>query len=400
MTIYRAAISTLALLVLSVSALAQERRESTSEKERYVVSAKAGALSYLQGHVTYKSGSAEWKALAVGHSLIAGDIVRTEGDGLAEVLLNPGAYIRISPNTELALIESQIRRLEFNLLKGSAIVEASIVVGWITIATPAARFAIVTAGLFRFNVAENGETVAIARWGRIIIDGKTITAGEARALSGGVRLAQGSRVAIQSGLQTLSIVGDKKGLDTFDSWSRNRARTIIASNKSLRNKRILSGAAASMLGSVWVYNDFFSCYTFLPGFYNVYSAYGYRYEIVDPRGNYGWSNLQKTGYCTNCSPKNYDIPMILDELNGHVLPGPGGYPGSQNGGSQNRGYPGSAIPGGYSSGGGYSGVGPSGPSGGSGMPNGVPQAPAAQPPTIAVPERPIQNEPARPRDYR
>jgi hypothetical protein len=64
---------------------------------------------------------------------------------------------------------------------------------------------------------------------------------------------------------------DKDAVDEFDSWSFNRAETLMAANYSALRRSSLRSAFT--LG--WYFDPFFNCYTFIPGGGLYFSPYGF-----------------------------------------------------------------------------------------------------------------------------
>jgi hypothetical protein len=62
---------------------------SGQNREKFVISAKAGGVNAVSGRAELRSApNAEWQLLNVTDDLRAGDDVRTDRDGLVEMLLN------------------------------------------------------------------------------------------------------------------------------------------------------------------------------------------------------------------------------------------------------------------------------------------------------------------------
>src|SRR5436190_17433739 len=147
---------TLLLVVILISAISvaaddKKKTSSTDEQSLYIVSAKSGIISLIDGEATLKRGAGSWEALLEGDELKAGDVVKTGATGRMEILLNPGTYLRIAENSEFAFPDVSNFRLNLKLLKGTAILEASVVDVSIKFNTPQYLFTITQSGLYRFN---------------------------------------------------------------------------------------------------------------------------------------------------------------------------------------------------------------------------------------------------------
>jgi len=306
---------TLAVLLTASSVLAQKRNPlPIEEQNKYVVSARAGVISLVEGRATVKGEAkpASSETLLVGDELHLSDIVTTGSASRIEVLLNPGCYLRMGENSALAYLFDGFTNNRIKLLRGSAVLEVSAIDGFVRVETPKTNFEIVREGLYRFNVADNGKSEVAVRKGRALF-GKTAIKGGKRAI------VEGETVAITS--------FNKKEADELDDWSRDRAKTLIASNRQLSSS-LMRRSLYSLSGNVWVYDPFCRCYTFLPYTQGFTSPYGWNYAVCNPywwrygpRNNEGWS-----GGGSGASGGS-----------GGSQPGTGGNSGSGGGGSHSGG---------------------------------------------------------------
>lgn len=292
-------IASMALLVFSIAgpALAQERTViPAQERNQYLVSIKAGAVNMVEGNVTFRREGGEWDPLIAGESLSDGYGVKTGSDGRAEILLNPGSFLRLSENTEIIFVDTSLDRLKVRLVSGSAYVEAA--VGDqepslpVTIVTPQSDLYIMKGGLYRFNVAEGQRSEALVRRGRLMMPARSslpagkqnwvsIPRGPSNKVIRAIAISEGKKVIIEGDEQSV-LAFNKKDEDEFDLWSKDRAKTLIAANKKLaRNKSL--GLISS---SAWVFNPFFGSYCFLPRYNGFSSPYGGRYSAC----NNPWRN--------------------------------------------------------------------------------------------------------------
>jgi hypothetical protein len=283
MRVSRITITLAAVLLSAGSSLAQNRKPlPLDEQNKYVVSARAGVVSLVEGRATAKgeANPTVVEVLAVGDELRMSDTVATGAGSRIEILLNPGCYLRLGENSEFVFLFDGFTSNKVKLLRGSAVLEASAVDGFLRVETPKAKFDIVREGLYRFNVAENGKSEVAVRKGRALA-GKTSIKGGKRAI------VEGETVVLAS--------FNKKEADELDDWSKDRARTLIASNRQLSNS-LMRRSLYSLVGNSWVYDPFCRCYTFLPYTQGFSSPYGWSYAVCNPywwhygpRNNRGWS---------------------------------------------------------------------------------------------------------------
>jgi FecR protein len=271
----------LPLFLLSVSLVLACSLVSLGQttRDKFVISAKAGGINAITGGATVTSrGETGWQQLMITDDLNSGDRVRTDGDGRVEILLNPGAYLRLGGNSEVELLDNSLANLEVRLLRGTAIVEATGADGLelnIGISTPHTRLAIVRQGLYRLNVVPDDATELIVRKGRVILsDSHTKVKG-------------GNKVIFSAtNVSVAKLTDEDKKKDDVENWSKDRAQALAKANQRITN-RILNTAFASFrdpffpfdnraLG-IWFFNPRVGCYTFLPFYLGLGSPYGSYY---------------------------------------------------------------------------------------------------------------------------
>jgi hypothetical protein len=270
----------MAILLSAIAVAADKKKAASSEDQSlYVVSAKSGVVSIIDGEVTFKRGTSVWESLLEGDELKAGDVIKTGATGRVEILLNPGTYLRIAENSEFAFPDLASFKLKLSLLKGTAILEASVIDVSIKFTTPQYMFTITRDGLYRFNATDDGKSEVMVRKGRIIV--------------AGAEIKEGKKVVIENGPPAI-LPFDKKVVDNFDTWSKTRAQTIIATNKQLSNSRMKNSLVAGFSRGAWVYDPWARSYTFLPGWGGFSSPYGFSYRTCNPywynNNPYGNSN--------------------------------------------------------------------------------------------------------------
>ena len=166
--------------------------------------------------------------------LTSGDTIELD-DGHAELVLIPGYYLRLSAHTTVRLWDLSRDNLKIEITSGSAIIEIPIedsmqspsrylelkdrFFNIVTLITPGGEFAIFKAGGYRFDVTSNRESRVRLWKGAVAVGGHILKDGTASVLAGAVSLDP----------------GDKSVDDAFDKWSRERAATLIQSNKSLKH---------------------------------------------------------------------------------------------------------------------------------------------------------------------
>jgi hypothetical protein len=251
-------------------------------REEHFVSARAGGVNFVSGEVTFRrAGRDAWQQLATTDELKSGDAVRTGANGRAEILLNPGSYLRLGENSEFELTDASLDTLRLKLLRGSALVEAA---GFddagfaVALDTPQTRVSLIRSGIYRFNVSAAGATEVFVRKGRALV-------GRERAL---VKEGMSARVTAAGSVDVAKF--DKKEKDALDLWGKERAEEIARVTRKLQLKQVNAafarnpwngfyGSNNNNLFGVWLYSPRFGCYSFLP-FYQWVSPYGYTSDFI------------------------------------------------------------------------------------------------------------------------
>jgi len=280
-------LSTAFILCCSIVNLAQDR-------EKFVISAKAGGINAITGQASVHSGgNADWHQLMITDDLNAGDRVRTAYDGRVEILLNPGSYLRVGGNSEVELSNNTLANLEVRLLRGTAIVEATGADGLelnISISTPHTKLAIVRQGLYRLNVVPGAATELIVRKGRVILSDS-----HTKVKGGNKVVFSSTNVLVAKLTKEEKKVKDREEVDV---WSKERAQTLAKANRRISDRMVNSAFASYRISDpfsngrfgLWFYNSRIGCYTFLPFFYGWGSPYGSSYTTSIYYSGYSYSN--------------------------------------------------------------------------------------------------------------
>ena len=335
---------------------------NAQNRERFGISAKAGGVNAVSGQVMVKRTGQAPQLLTSQDDLDSGDVVNTGSGSQAEILLNPGTYLRLSEDTEFELVDNSLDSLLVKLNKGSAIIEATgpgEVELRIPIITQQKKMTIVRAGIYRINVRP-GVTELFVWKGRMALSGDRDDI-----------IKSGKKITFSSAGQSIAKL-EKAEKDQFDDWSKLRGETLARANVKL-STRALNGYLASSAWArpdarfgrwgLWTWSAFSSCYTFLPFYGGWGSPYGRDYGLYAP-WRYG--------------PYGYYYPGA----NRQQAYNPGGVTNSNSGGSSNRSSSGGPT---WSTGGATitSLPGNGGSSGGSSV-----SAPVSRPPSQAGPRDP------------
>ena len=268
----------LGLIIVLTSAVAfsqqEDRRTVAAASSLYVISAKAGGVNYVEGKVAVSRKNGKSGFLLKTDKLEIGDVVSTGAEGKAEILLNPGSFVRLGPNTNFEFTTTSLDDLQLKLSDGSAMFEV-ITDDSFTFAvnTPKAKFYIVKSGVYRIDVLDDG-TRKIEVW-----KGKAQLA-DATELKGG-------RQATLSGNQATIVKFDRDDRDELETWSKTRAKDLAKINARLQNSAFRTSLMSSYYRTrwslydsfgLWVYDVSNGFHCFLPFGYGWSSPYGYYYR--------------------------------------------------------------------------------------------------------------------------
>jgi hypothetical protein len=209
-----------------------------------------------------------------------GQTLATE-DGRAEVLLTPGAFLRLSENSSFRMTSGSLSDTRLEVLSGSAMVEVEELLkdNAITLQAGDTAISLRKHGLYRID-AEGAVRFRVYDGEAVITAGdQAITAKKGRVVELGATLAASKF--------------DTEITDPFYRWSERRAGYVATANVSSA-RSVLGGVPGSFLSSLqsgWTYNPWFGMYTYVPlnGFayspfgYAIYSPVTVQYVVIQPR---------------------------------------------------------------------------------------------------------------------
>ncbi len=272
-------ILTLCFSVISISIAQNRRGASILVSDIYKISANAGGVNLVDGKVTAVRKNGKSGLVIKGETIIAGDIVTTSANGKAEILLNPGSYLRLSENSEFEFTNSSLDNLQIKLTRGSAIMEVitnsddGFVVG---VQTPQNKSFIVDSGVYRFDVLADG-TSQVEVWKGKVQTGTTKSS-----------IVKGGKTATFKDSQVSVAKFDRDKKDTFEIWSKARAKDLSVANAGLIDR---TGLRSSLMSGfygrswnafdsygVWVLNMRNGGWCFMPFGYGWNSPYGFGFN--------------------------------------------------------------------------------------------------------------------------
>jgi hypothetical protein len=196
----------------------------------------------IKGAVIYQRGQGKF-TLEPGLKLEPGDFVRTD-DGYAELLLQPGNFLRIGSNSECQIFSDEHDKMRLKLNRGAISIEI-LARGsspsflythdqaneLIRVITPNAEVFITRSGIYRINASIVDRTELVARNGEALINGR--------------RIKDKRRGVATNGNVAIDEI-DSRSEDGLDTWARDRADKLVKANKSLKREAWTKKARAGL----------------------------------------------------------------------------------------------------------------------------------------------------------
>jgi hypothetical protein len=270
------AISLISLIVSTITFAQEVERRASAASSLYLISAKAGGVNYTSGIVSVERNGKKDGFLKKGDEIEVGEKVTTQSDGKAEILLNPGSYIRLAGDSQFEFLSTSLDDLQIQVNKGSAIFEVIADRDFtVTIKMPNSKFYLISAGVFRVDVLETG-------------DGKiSVWKGKAQVGDTKATIVKSGKTATQNGTTVAVEKFDRDVKGEFDNWSRDRAKEIAKANAKLMERQMRQSLlnsfnnnmwSASNGYGLWVQDPFSRGFCFLPFSGGWSSPYGFGYN--------------------------------------------------------------------------------------------------------------------------
>ena len=249
--------------------------EKTPTLSQYIISAKAGGVNYVGGKVTVMRRSGTSGLVVEGDEIQIGDRVTTGEDGMAEILLNPGSYLRVGHNSSFEFGSTDLEDLKLNLRAGSAVLELYATDEFkVSVKLPQSEMNLTRSGVFRIDVMSDGSAKLS------VVKGKAYVGPAASTEVAAGRTATVTR----AGVSVTKF--DKSSMDLLDTWSKSRSKELASLNGKLQRESLRN----SLLGSfnnrgwnlynsfgLWVFDPRYRGWLFLPFGYGWSSPYGWDY---------------------------------------------------------------------------------------------------------------------------
>jgi hypothetical protein len=245
-----------------------EDEEAPRTTSGFVVSAKAGAVNFVEEGVEFNRPKKEWQPLTEKTQLETGDKVRTASHSLAELTMMPDINLRLGGRSEILFEQLSNDSVSLKLLQGSAILDVARFDGkqvpQITLAGASTSVVIADEGNYRIDVSPDGEAITV-RDGKVTFNGRSV--GSCRTITS----------------VTVSDCDNKRN-DNFDVWSEHRGEGELFNGRT----RVARAAHLARLRrfrfkntGFWFQNPGQTHYTFVPFFSHFFrSPYGGSYSTV------------------------------------------------------------------------------------------------------------------------
>jgi len=224
------------------------------------ISARSGLIHYVEGTALVNGDQTNLTA-GKFYSVDQGSTFRTK-EGRAEILLNPGVFLRVAHNTAIKMISSKLDDTQVEIQRGVAMMEVDELAkdNHVSVKVGDAILAPRKAGLYEID-AEAREVRVFKGSVEATLNATTLKAGEGKMLSLAPTLAESKF--------------DKKNTDALYAWSNARAGFLAQANRDVSWSRAsLYGTPGHSL-SMWAWYPDLGMFTFLPGRGRIYSPFGW-----------------------------------------------------------------------------------------------------------------------------
>lgn len=251
-----------ALALLATAALGFAQMTGTQAPAR-----DAGTRSVAPGTINYIEGQVSLDAQPLGGNramtLQPGQTLATGPNGFAEVLLTPGAFLRIGNNSQLRFVAAGLADTKAELDRGSAIVEVDQLIKGtnLSVVMNNAAAQIEKKGLYDFDA--NRQAVKV-------LDGKARVTEAAASKT----IGKNDQVLLASATPLKKTGFDANAVKTEPLYVWSEARS---SDESQANVALAQNVAAygGWYGPGWYWDPYWSFYAYLPADGFLYSPFGW-----------------------------------------------------------------------------------------------------------------------------
>ncbi len=234
------------------------------------ISARAGMINVAEGDVFFLDArdAAPQRVEPKPQELVSmkeGQTLRTE-EGRAEVLLTPGAFLRLGESSAVRLLSGRLSSVKFELLEGGALIDVVELLkdNSVIVRVAGAEAELEKAGLYRLD-AEPPRIRVFRGQAEVRAAGKSQT------------LKSGRELRLEGTQWAMRKFDADKETDSLYRWSKRRSGYIAMANVSAARQAGSLWGMNSLRGGTWLWNPYFGFATYLPWGDTVMSPFGYYY---------------------------------------------------------------------------------------------------------------------------
>lgn len=220
-----------------------------------------GAINYVEGQVSVNGQSLSRSS--AGSTVLGPNQAIETGQGFAEVLLTPGAFLRVGHDSEVRVITAGLADTKLAVVHGSAMLEAAQLIKGtnLSVQMDGATARIEKKGLYDFDASQRAVKV---------LDGKAQVSENDRNTT----LKKGNQVLLASEqpLKKHDFSVKAAENDPLYVWSKARSQDEAAANFNAANT---IAAYGGWYGPGWYWDPYWNFYAFLPGSGLLYSPFGW-----------------------------------------------------------------------------------------------------------------------------
>lgn len=220
-----------------------------------------GAVNYVEGHATLNGQPLA--PSAVGSAVVGANQAVATTDGYVEVLLTPGAFLRLGHNSEARFVSAGLAGVNVELAQGSAMVEVADIVKGSTLhfTVNGVPVQIDKKGLYSLNATESSVRV---------LDGKADVQQAERTIT----LKKGDELALNGSAKKHDFDMKAEEQQPLYVWSKVRSQNEAQANLHTADLIVAGG---HWYGPGWYWDPLWASYAFMPGAGILYSPFGWGY---------------------------------------------------------------------------------------------------------------------------
>jgi hypothetical protein len=194
---------------------------------QFIISAKSGLINYVEGLVLL-SGEPVVRKSGVRVEMKEGSELRAE-DGRAEVLLNPGVFLRVGEKSTVRMVSDSLTDSRIEFVSGAAII------------APGRRLNAKENWASSVSIVYQGAIVHLRKNGIYRFDDEPA---QLRVYAGEASVARGEAIQIAGAGEMIALTNpgppvefDVRAIDALGLWSKRRAAYISMAHESTVKRR-------------------------------------------------------------------------------------------------------------------------------------------------------------------